>query len=140
MEARAILGLKERLISPELVNDALDNYNAENDRLNKQHHNNAQVWQIELEAINQKIRQIVEAITDGMYHASMKERMDQLETRKAELTALLSNVPTDMPAIAPNVAEVYSQQIASLTKALSNKPERQVATQQLRQLIEKIVL
>lgn len=90
--------------------------------------------------ISKKVSQIVEAIADGMYHASMKEKLAQLETRQGELTTLLSNVPTDMLAIAPNVVEVYSQQIASVTKALSNPPERQVATQQLRQLIEKIVI
>lgn len=37
LEARALLGLKERLMSPKLMNDALHNYNAENSRLNEEH-------------------------------------------------------------------------------------------------------
>jgi DNA invertase Pin-like site-specific DNA recombinase len=140
LEARALIGLKERLMSPELVNDALDNYNAEISRLHEEHRINANDWQVELKIINAKINQIVEAIADGMYHASMKEKMDQLEMRKVELIALLANIPSDMPVISHNIVDVYSHKIVSVTKALTTPSERQAATQQLHHIIEKIVL
>ena len=75
-----------------------------------------------------------------MFHPSMKGEMDKLEARKAELTELLQNVPQDQPDILPTAAQIYARRVAELTDAL-NHPETQAeSADQLRVLIEKIVL
>lgn len=74
------------------------------------------------------------------FHPSMKGEMDKLKARKAELTDLLQNVPQDQPDILPAAAQIYARRVAELTDAL-NHPETQAeSADQLRVLIEKIVL
>jgi transposase-like protein len=90
----------------------------------------------ELSKLEKQVAQIIEAIADGMYHPSMKEKMTGLEARKAELTALLA----DAPDILPNAATIYAKKVASLAEALNQPDERPEAAEALRMLIEKIVL
>ncbi|MEN5279429.1 DNA resolvase [Brucella sp. TWI432] len=135
-----LAGLEHRMMTPEIVADAMRSFVEENNRLNREHRVNAKIWQSELQTISTKVSQIVEAIADGMYHPSMKQKMDQLEARKAELTTLLTNLTDDMPDILPSASAVYAKQVAALTKALNSSDERQTASQHLRQLIERIVL
>ncbi|WP_193668222.1 DNA resolvase [Paracoccus kondratievae] len=87
-------------------------------------------------SIEKQIAQIVEAIADGMYHPSMKEKMDVLEARREELTTLLADAPADTPDILPSASAIYAKKVATLTKALNRKE----ASQDWRALIEKIVL
>ena len=66
--------------------------------------------------------------------------MDTLEARKTELNALLADAPEDTPDILPSASAIYAKKVSALTKALNRKEERQGASQDLRALIEKIVL
>lgn len=84
--------------------------------------------------------EIVEAITDGMYHPSMKQKMTGLEARKAELTTLLSDAPADTPDLLPSAAPIYANKVAALADALNQPDARPEATEALRMLIDKIVL
>ena len=95
---------------------------------------------VEIAKVEKHIAQIVEAIADGMYHPSMKEKMTGLETRKSELTSLLADAPEDKPDLLPTVAAIYAKKVAKLTQALNRPAERQEAAEALRMLIEKIVL
>ncbi|MEY8141479.1 hypothetical protein [Falsihalocynthiibacter sp. CO-5D18] len=45
----------------------------------------------DLVKVNKQIGTIIEAITDGMYHPSLKIKMDELEARKTELEVQLPN-------------------------------------------------
>ncbi|AQZ49876.1 hypothetical protein [Martelella mediterranea] len=95
---------------------------------------------VEIAKVEKHIAQIVEAIADGMYHPSMKEKMTGLETRKSELTSLLADAPEDKPDLLPTAAAIYAKKVAKLTQALNRPAERQEAAEALRMLIEKIVL
>jgi site-specific DNA recombinase len=48
------------------------------------------VFENELQSVQDKIRNIVDAIAGGMFHISMKEKMDNLEKRKTDLTRQLN--------------------------------------------------
>ncbi|WP_370627115.1 recombinase family protein [Pseudochrobactrum sp. Wa41.01b-1] len=140
LEARVLAGLKDRLMAPEIVEEAMRAYAEETNRLNRERRSNGDAWKAELAKAEKQIAQIVEAITDGMYHPSMKEKMTGLEARKDELTALLADMPADTPDILPSASAIYGKKVAALTKALNRKEERQAASQDLRALIERIVL
>ena len=62
---------------------------------------NGDAWKAELAKVERQIAQIVDAIADGMYHPSMKEKMSGLEARKAELEPAL---PTPARASGPHTA------------------------------------
>lgn len=140
LEARVLTGLKERMMSPEMVGEAMRAYAEEANRLNRERRSNSEAWKAELGKVARQIEQIVEAIADGMYHPSMKEKMDALEARRAELTTLLAEAPEDTPDILPSAAAIYARKVARLTAALNRPEERLQAADALRMLIEKIVL
>ncbi len=54
---------------------------------------------------------MVAAIEDGMYQPAMKARMDEMKHQKADILARMKDVPADMPAIHPNVAEIYRRRV-----------------------------
>lgn len=140
LEARVLAGLKDRLMAPEVIEEAMRAYALETNRLNRERRFNADGWNVELARIEKQIGQIVEAIADGMYHASMKNKMNGLESRKTELERLLADVPDDKLDLLPNAAAVYAQKVERLAEALNRPEERPEAALALRMLIEKIVL
>ena len=127
-------------MTPEVAAEAMRAYAEETNRLNRERRSNGNVWQAELAKVEKQIAEIVEAIADGMYHPSMKEKMTDLETRKAELSSLLADAPEEKPDLLPTASAIYARKVAKLTQALNRPAERQEAAEALRMLIEKIVL
>jgi site-specific DNA recombinase len=140
LEARVLAGLKDRMMSPEVVCDAMEAYAEEMNRLNRERRANGDGWRVELVKVQKEIHGIIEAIKAGMFQPSMKEAMDALEARKAELNTLLSESPADIPDMLPSAARVYAKRVVRLTEALNTPEDRAEAAEALRCLIEKIVL
>ncbi|WP_079211269.1 recombinase family protein [Brucella pituitosa] len=140
LEARVLSGLKDRMMAPEIVEEAMRAYAEETNRLNRERRSSGDAWKAELVKIEKQIRGIIEAIKAGMFHESMKAEMDTLEARKTELNTLLADAPEDTPDILPSASAIYAKKVSALTKALNLKEERQEAAETLRGLIEKISL
>ena len=140
LEARVLSGLKDRMMAPEIVEEAMRAFAEETNRLNRERRSSGDAWKAELVKIEKQIRGIIEAIKAGMFHESMKAEMDTLEARKTELNSLLADAPEDTPDILPSASAIYAKKISALTKALNRKEERQEAAETLRGLIEKISL
>ena len=104
LEHRVLAGLKDRMMAPEIIEDAMRAYAEETNRLNRKRRTNGVSWKAELVKVEKQIAQIVEAIADGMYHPSMKKKMTGLEVRREELTALLAGAPADTPDILPSAS------------------------------------
>ena len=140
LEARVLYGLKDRMMAPEIVEEAMRAYAEETNRLNRERRSSGDAWKAELVKIEKQIRGIIEAIKAGMFHESMKTEMDTLEARKTELNTLLTDAPEETPDILPSASAIYAKKASALTKALNRKEERQDAAETLRGLIEKISL
>ena len=140
LEARVLSGLKDRMMAPEIVEEAMRAYAEETNRLNRERRSSGDAWKAELVKVEKQIRGIIEAIKAGMFHESMKAEMDTLEARKTELNSLLADAPEDTPDILPSASAIYAKKVSALTKALNRKEERQEAAETLRGLIEKISL
>jgi DNA invertase Pin-like site-specific DNA recombinase len=140
LEARVLSGLKDRMMAPEIVEEAMRAYAEETNRLNRERRSSGDAWKAELVKIEKQIRGIIEAIKAGLFHESMKAEMDTLEARKAELTELLADAPEDTPDILPSASAIYAKKVSALTKGLNRKEERREAAETLRGLIEKISL
>ena len=140
LEARVLSGLKDRMMAPEIVEEAMRAYAEETNRLNRERRSSGDAWKAELVKIEKQIRGIIEAIKAGMFHESMKAEMDTLEARKTELNTLLADAPEDTPDILPSASAIYAKKVSALAKALNRKEERQEAAETLRGLIEKISL
>ncbi len=58
---------------------------------------------------------MLKAIEDGMYSPALKERMQALELRKAELAAVLTAAPEVAPIeLHPNLPELYRRKVSEL--------------------------
>ncbi|HEY0123232.1 MAG TPA: recombinase family protein [Rhizobium sp.] len=140
IEARVLIGLKERLVSSEAVAEAVRAYAEEMNRLNRDRHVQATTDQRVLSKVEKAIAGIIAAIEDGMYQPSMKARMEELERQKAEIAARMAKAPADVPDVHPNIANLYRLRIERLTEALSDPDGGRQAAEALRSLIGEIVL
>ena len=83
---------------------------------------------------------MIAVIEDGGYVRGMVDRLRELEARQDELNERLAAVPTDLPDIHPNIADIYRRRVARLADALDHPEDRDAAALAMRGLIERIVL
>jgi hypothetical protein len=74
LERRVLTGLQYRMMAPEIAAEAMRAYAEESNRLNRQHRSNSDAWKAELANVDKQIAQIVDAIAEGMFRASMRDR------------------------------------------------------------------
>ncbi|WP_337960276.1 zinc ribbon domain-containing protein [Paracoccus marcusii] len=139
LEERVLGGLRDRLMHPELVAAFVEAYRLAFNEAAGRRSSDHDATCKELAQIEAKIAGVLTAIEDGMYHPSMKAKMEALEGRKAELTRMLAATP-EPPALRlhPALGERYRQEIGCLAEAMQRPSRRSVATGILRGLICKI--
>ena len=133
-------GLKDKLLQPHLITEVIAEYQREWTRLRSAETSERAILEADLKMVTQQIGKIVDAISEGMFHLSMKEKMDVLEARKAELTAKLALLGDAAPPVHlhPALAQVYKEKVAALTASLNDDMERTEATEALRGLILEV--
>lgn len=94
----------------------------------------------ELKKVERQIRKIIDAVKDGLYHASMKDEMTGLEDRKIALERELEVADEPPPLLHTNMSKVYSRKINALYEALRSEEGRPAAADLLRTLIDRIIL
>ncbi len=116
-------------------------YQEEYNRLLKDSHRERESMAKDLVGVQRQIDRIVDAIAEGMFHPSMKSKMDGLEARKAELETQLA-AETDEPPVMlhPGLADRYRAEVAKLSEALGNSATRAEATSIIRSLLTEIRL
>ena len=92
--------------------------------------------QRELESIERKMAGVLQAIEDGMCSAALKQRMQGLESRRAELAAALAERPTSTVTLHPNLSELYRRKVAELETGLNDESIKAEAAEIMRSLID----
>lgn len=111
LEASILSGLRTHLMEPELFREFCAEFTCEVNRLRIERGTDLAGKRRELERTE---RELDKAILDGVPGAQFKDRVGQLEDRKAELTAFVANANEPPPLLHPNMAETYGQRIAGL--------------------------
>ncbi len=93
----------------------------------------------ELEAVKRKLDGLFDAIADGLRTPGLKQKLEELEARKAELERVVQAGPTPAPRLHPGLAEVYRDKVARLQAALAG-PDAAEALDAIGSLIERVVL
>ncbi|MDO5622646.1 MAG: recombinase family protein [Paracoccus sp. (in: a-proteobacteria)] len=140
IEERVLSGLKDRLISSRAVEETVRAFAEEMNRLNRERRAQGEQNRKALAKIEKAIAGIIAAIEDGMYQPSMKARMDELERQKAEIIAHQLQAPADTPDVHPNIASIYRKPVERFTDALNSDDDGRIAAEELRSLIEEVVL
>jgi site-specific DNA recombinase len=92
----------------------------------------------ELAAVEREIRKLVQAIKDGVSALAIKNELLTLEARKAALTTGLAERP--LPALYPNMAEVFRQKATTLAAGLEHNEQRDAAREALRGFLQSITI
>jgi site-specific DNA recombinase len=140
IEQRALAGLKEKLVSPEAVAEAVRAYHEEMNRLNHERRAQSSADRQALAKIERAIASMIAAIEDGLYQPAMKARMAELESQKLEIATRLEGSEPRPLDVNPNVGEIYRRKVARLSNALSDPKTNQEAASAIRSLIGEIVL
>ncbi len=141
LEARVLTGLKDQLLHPDLISEFGRAYLEEFNRLAgtvKKDHAKAER---DLATVTRQIDRLIDAITDGMFHPSMKSKMDTLEARKAELEIEVRSMPKEEPVLLhPGLSDIYRGKVANLADALNDPATKTEAGQIIRSLLSEIRL
>ncbi|ETX10766.1 recombinase, partial [Roseivivax halodurans JCM 10272] len=139
VEERVLGGLQNRLLRPELVDAFVEEYRMAWNAAHAGTQAARARAERELAEVEKKIAGIRLAIEDGMYHPSMKARMDELEETKRRLEAEVAETPE--PAVLrmhPGLTDLYRQKVRNLAHALSDPAVRVQAAEAMRALISEI--
>jgi site-specific DNA recombinase len=141
VETRVLNGLQTRLMHPELIREYITTWQQEMQAERRETLAARGEQERRLAKVLRDIENIVTAITEGMFHPSMKAKMDALEAERLGLEAKLAALPEPEPvAIHPGLAETYARKVSDLAAALNDPEARPEATELLRGLIQKATL
>ncbi len=140
LEAAVLDGLQHHLMDPALCEVFCHEYAREMNRLRIEHNAELEGAKCELGNIARELDRLVQAIMDGVPGSEVKDRIGQLENRKAELKARLDQAE-EMPVLMhPNMGAYYRDQVGALREALNDEERRVEAAGIIRKLIERIEL
>ncbi len=131
VETRVLDGLKHHLMQPELVKLFVEEFNVELNRLAAEKNAGREATVRELDKVTRGLEKLVDAITEGVEVAAVKDRMLALEARKKILQADIDRAPAPAPApsLHPSIAEVYRAKVADLSESLNAPEIRQEASE-----------
>ena len=142
IEARILGGLKDRLLTPDLVAAFIREFEAELAALQRDSTDIQRRLERELAEVGRKLEAVVRAIEDGAWNDTLRQRLNDLEARKAGIThdLALAAAPAPRVRLHPNAAEIYRAKVARLEESLNAPEIRLEAAEALRSLISRIVL
>ena len=141
IEDRVLVGLKDRLMDPELVSAFVEGYQeAVRDEQEQAKAAKSQLEKRKAE-IDRKIAGIFKAIEDGLYEPSMKDRLADLKGQREALEAeFIMPEPTSIDVLLhPRATEIYGRWVERLDQSLKGDNPHE-ATELVRSLIDHIDL
>ncbi|MEZ0468952.1 recombinase family protein, partial [Phaeobacter sp. SYSU ZJ3003] len=139
VEDRVLSGLKQRLLAPDLLAQFAEEYRKAFNEAAAGACQERQKAEASLKKVDGKIAGILKAIEDGMYHASLKAKMTELEEEKARLKALIKESP-EPPALRlhSSLSQRYREMVEDLARSLNAPEVKREAMAELRALISQV--
>ena len=139
IEARALEGLKDRLMAPELVREFIRAFQEEANRTAREQDQHSKADRIQLQLVERKITGIVTAVEEGRYSRVLGDRLSELESQHEQLRLRLSESPTSVRPH-PRLADIYANKVRELERSLNDPAIRGEAAEVLRSLVDRIEL
>ncbi len=140
LEKSVLNGLRTQMMDPALFKEFCEEFTREANRLRMEKGADLVAMRSELPKIERELDKAIQAILDGVPGSRLKDRIGQLESRKAEIEGRLADAPSPPPLLHPNMAELYRQKIASLHDSLQNETSATRTVEAIRSLITRIKL
>jgi site-specific DNA recombinase len=139
LEGRVLAALREKLMRRDLFEEFCREYVRELNRLRMEHRAKLSYSKRELATVEREIRALVQALKEGVSAAAVKEELQKLESRQAELRLRL-DAPEMPELLHPKMADVYRDKVTRLCEALQEEASRAGAVDAIRGLVDAIVL
>ena len=130
--------LKDNLMHPDLVKEFAVAFHDEINKSAQARQSANGIKRKELAATTRRLDGLIDAIADGLRTPGLKDKLEDLERRKATLEAELESEPAPVQRLHPNLAEIYRQRVAHLRETLRDPMGRDEALEILRELIDTI--
>ena len=142
IEERVLIGLKERLVTPELVSIFIKEFQAEYARLRSEALASHDQTTKLVADVEKKIKSIMAAIEDGLYQQEMKARMDALVAEKTRLLqSAQSGELAEKVVLQPRMYELYARKVRDLESLFQQGGAvGQAAMETIRSLISKVTI
>lgn len=139
LESRVLACLRRDLMDPGAVAQFIEVLRATWQRKEREAGLEADAARRELAQAERKLANLVDAITEGLRHASLLRQLDELEAKCEQLRARINAAAPIRPLFPSNLAEVYRQRVTEFERALASRrtPEIIEAT---RGLIERVLV
>ena len=138
VEARVLRAMRERFLDRGAFEAFCEGFHAEMTLQRREHIAQMAGARRELAAVKRGIGQLVQAIKDGVSALAIKNELMALEARKVVLTTELAEPP--LPAMHPQMAEVFRQKATTLAAGLEHDEQRDAARQALRGFLQSIII
>jgi site-specific DNA recombinase len=111
-----VAAIKDRLLAPEMVREFLKAYAEELAAADQEAGREQTRLEAELAETKRKLKSVMAAIEDGLYNASLRERLEELEQLKARLEAGIGSAIQTKPPARLHLAspDIYREQVAEL--------------------------
>lgn len=140
VEDWVLIALSDQLMDPDLFSVFCEEFVAETNRLRATSQSSRASKEAELAKTNHALARLVQALIDGAPASTVKDKMAELEARKAQLENDLNAAPAPQPVLHPNLSRLYHSKVSDLANALNEPDVRSEAAEALRALIDKVVL
>ncbi len=142
IEGRILKVIEQNLLAPELVAAAVKEYQDRRELTASQRAREGRQAQRDLAAVETKISRIVRAIEDGTASPTLTARLGELESERQRLLASTKEeVPSNVLALHPSIADRYRQKVSDIQTALrQNDESAREAVALVRELISAILV
>ena len=139
---RVMIGLKERLLAPELVEEFVRTYVAEINAANRERGGRRFGLQEEQGTLARQVRNLLDLIKEGHGSAAMVGELREVERKQELLQARLAEAetPEPIPTLHPSLPALYRRRVETLEEALADPVTAIAAAEALRSLIDAILV
>lgn len=137
-----LVGLKGRLLAPNLVEELARAYVAEVNAANRERGARQTGLQAQSAKLERQIRNLLELIKDGLGSPAMVTELRDIERRREALQAEIAaaGVPEPVPVLHPNLPALYRRRVETVEQALADPETMVAAAEALRGLIDAILV
>lgn len=139
---RVLVGLKERLLAPEPVEEFVRSYVVEIQTANRERGARSARLAQEQARLARQVQNFLDLLKEGYGTPAMMTELRKVEARQAELAAELATAekPEPVPIPHPSLPGLYRRRVEALEQALTDPETAMAATEALRELIEAILV
>ncbi|GAA4778274.1 recombinase family protein [Stakelama sediminis] len=140
VEEMVLEGLRTRLMEPAMYEEFCREYTRSFNALQTEKTRARASKEAELERNRRRVKQMVDAICEGMPALPMKDEMVALEARREVLEAELAVKDEPVPMLHPSLAIRYRDELEKLHTGLTSEENRTEAFDVIRGLIDRVIV